>query len=994
MLPEFAGRTVLLVIVAAVPALLRWWFGRGIVRRASDPAVAERMLETARKTAPATVLAIAVLLVLSPRAAFWTLPLLLLLRLVAGYPIRRALFGETWSLTGYVSFFLRLIVAIYGLWIAIALLPALIANTGRWHWAAALALAAILVAWNGRTASVVRWILRVEPISRPELVGRFTAMANATTVPVPRFEVVKLRGGVLANAVALPSPRAASVVFTDTLFEELSEDEAAAICAHELAHLEYYSPTRVRRMQYVTTAAIIAGALVVPVSHALALSVVSLATAWYVAVFGLAAWRARHRQRHETASDLRAMALCGDAEALVRALTKLHTLGRVPRRLDPQFERQATHPSLARRIRDIRRASGTRPSALEENATFVAPERSTTVTFSASHVQWSEGDAAIHTLTYRHLVEARIAAPPSGPARLVVVERGGRRWTMALDAGDLARAQAVLDVVDGQIGDAPLPPVWPRVSRVVCAILAVLAVLVGHITAALLALAVSIRPSAMLLAAAGLGALTASALTLREVGARSGTLLLAFALGVGALSTLALARAARAEEDHQRRPPGILILAACTAAGLLMLLVAGLDAVSLHQSARLFSGATVLPLALAGALIISRRPSRQLAGVGVLLTGAAVATIGSPWFLDRFAADPLFVRAKPSVVHVLDARPAGEFSISFDSSAVRFSPSGRVAAFTEEREDEEDTMLTFHVGNVGSPLVAVNADDLAFVDDERALVLVKGRDDLEIREIGAAAPTEIRWRQTLPLLAGAHVWFDPADATWTVLGWSRSSDVVRLRAAIGSVAFDQTRWSLGSTDRGYVNAVAASGDRAVLVESHYEFGPLQSAGLRFLSVLPFTMPKTESRFWSLGPRGMAERHGSRFGAQCVPAGLGSDRLACSVYDGTFTRVFTLDASGQVVPVALFTGRFYCRQSAGADWVTGWLESSPLALNLSTGRSVRLPGHSGEWIAGITRDNRTAATISNDGSASRIRLYPLPAELQHPPLQGSDSLPVR
>jgi Zn-dependent protease with chaperone function len=975
MLPDFAGRILLLVVIAATPAAVRWFLGRRVIRHANDPALAERLLAMARRSTPASVLAIAALLILSPRSAFWTLPLLVLLRLTAGYPIRRALFGETWSLPRYLSFFVRLMIAVYGLWIGIAMLPVIVALAGRWEWAAALLLACVFIAWNLRAADVVRWMMRSAPLPDSASLERFKVMARAAAVPAPRFEIVRLRGGVLANALALPDTRAPSVLFSDSLFAELNESEAAAICAHELAHLEYYGTRRVRAMHLVTSALVVSGAISIPVARALGMPALWFGAAWYVTLFALATWRARHRQRNETASDLRAVALCGDPDALVRALTKLYTLARVPRRLDPHYERQATHPSLARRLRDIRRAAGAQPASLQQSASFAAPGRSTVVTFEPAHLQWSEGEAATHTLSYSHLVEVRIVAAQSGPARIVVVERGGRRWTMPLEGSDLERAQSVLDVVDGQIGDAPLPSIWPRVARLVTAIAAVLALLIGQVAAALLALAVSVRPTAMLLAAAGVGAITGGALTLRDVGLQSRMSPLAMAAAVAGAGVLVLSRGARGEADDTRKPLPLLALAAAAAIAVFALFFAGIDPISVHQSARLVSSATVLPLALGAALALSRRRARQLAAFGALAVGALVATAASPWFLDRFGHDPLLVRAIASTLQRVQGSTLRQFSVPFFAAALRFSPSGAGVALTEETESDEEEMTTFHVGVIGSPLVPVKADDLAFVDDEHVLLLVKGREDLELREIDLKSPDEVLWRQQLPLLAGPALSFDASEGSWRVTGWTRARAVVRLQARIGAVAFDETRWTRHSTDGGYINAVASSADRAVLVESRYDFGILPRPGLRFWAILPFTLPKTESRFWSLATRGGERVQASRFGAQCV-VGTASERLVCSVFDGTTTRVVGIDATGQIAPVASFTGRFFCRQSAGADWVTGWWDSTPLALRLSTGRSIQIDGPRGEWIADIAPDNRTAATIGYGESGSVVRLHAL------------------
>ena len=295
---------------------------------------------------------------------------------------------------------------------------------------------------------------------------------------------------------------------------------------------------------------------------------------------------------------------------------------------------------------------------------------------------------------------------------------------------------------------------------------------------------------------------------------------------------------------------------------------------------------------------------------------------------------------------------------------------------TEEPESDEEDTPTFHIGTIGAALQRVQAHDLAFPDDEHVLLLESGRNDLEVREAEIGSPAGPGWRLQLPALAGARLSVDPADRTWRVLGWTRSRDVVRLLGVVGSGTFEETRWTRSGGEAGYINAVAASGDRAVLVESRYDFGLLARSGLRFWSILPFTLPKAETRFWSLTTHRGEQLRSSRFGAQCVPTAIDDGQLACAVFDGTITRVITIDPAGEVTPVASFTGRFFCRERAGRNWVSGWWNSTPLALRLSTGNSVRIVGQRGEWIADMGSDNRTAATITDEASGSVIRIYSL------------------
>jgi Zn-dependent protease with chaperone function len=116
----------------------------------------------------------------------------------------------------------------------------------------AVVLGLVLVIWNARYTDAVRLLLRSTSIENPALVAKFTALAQASTARMPRFEQASLGGGAIANAIALPSLGRSSVLFTDTLLSRLDDDEIVAICGHELAHLEHYNSHRLRRLDAVT----------------------------------------------------------------------------------------------------------------------------------------------------------------------------------------------------------------------------------------------------------------------------------------------------------------------------------------------------------------------------------------------------------------------------------------------------------------------------------------------------------------------------------------------------------------------------------------------------------------------------------------------------------------------------------------------------------------------------------------------------------------------
>src|SRR5829696_8782314 len=223
MLAEHSGPGAVFIVLALalVPAILRWWWGRSLARFADDPLIAERLL--AHHTRVGLLLGVSLLVLCAgwPRWGVWSVPILLLAQLAASYPLTRALYGETWSLLASLSFYTRLPAAVFGFWVLLAATPWIASLAGRSDWAAAAVLGIVLVAWDRHYAAVLRALLRTEPLTDASLLDRFAALVTASGIPAPRFECVRMRGGVLVNALALPSLRQSSVLFTDTLLSRL-----------------------------------------------------------------------------------------------------------------------------------------------------------------------------------------------------------------------------------------------------------------------------------------------------------------------------------------------------------------------------------------------------------------------------------------------------------------------------------------------------------------------------------------------------------------------------------------------------------------------------------------------------------------------------------------------------------------------------------------------------------------------------------------------------
>jgi hypothetical protein len=174
-----------------------------------------------------------------------------------------------------------------------------------------------LTIFAGHQTEVIRWLVGAKPIADQPLRARFDRLAAAAGLPSPHFELIDLTGGSFANALALASLERGAVVFTSPLLERLDPDETDAICAHELAHLEYHNTRRLRRQRRICRSLVVGGAVLTPVVKLLVPSVLWLAcTAWPLVVLIAIAVLVHDRQKHETASDLRACALTGNPRTL------------------------------------------------------------------------------------------------------------------------------------------------------------------------------------------------------------------------------------------------------------------------------------------------------------------------------------------------------------------------------------------------------------------------------------------------------------------------------------------------------------------------------------------------------------------------------------------------------------------------------------------------------------------------------------------------------
>jgi Zn-dependent protease with chaperone function len=971
---------LLIAFVALIPGLVSWWDSRALKRRLDDPTLPERLHAARVRRGAAFGMVLVFLAVLSYRAMVWSLPLMVAGLLVPAYSLRRALFGETWTLRGYAWFFIRLTVAIWAFWILLVATFWLAAAAGSLDWVVAGAMAILLLAYNAHYAQTVRFVLRTRPIDDPVLIARFGGLVEKSGIPIPRFERVPLEGGAIANALALPSLDRSSVLFSDTLLERLEADETVAICAHELAHLEHFNPTFLRRINIENIVLIVSAALVPLVTRLAGLSSFIPHGLWFVGFAILLVRRAQDRQRNETVSDLRAIELCGDAEALVRGLTRLYTMARLPRRFDQQHERQASHPSLARRIRDIRAAAGIATQGLGAAATFAAPEGKTSVTFDEETLDWREGEGVTHRLKYAFLAELRVQARGSRPSTLVAVEREGRRWEMLLAHDDLARAQAVLDIVDGRLPEPPAPPsAWPKVGRAFIALAGMVGLASGQLAFALVALLAILQPAAPLMAAVGVAAMAAAAVLLRNSGFE-GVAFTELALMLGGFGALLLfvARTKRDEPLTSRARLCVGGLGVCATLAVTLFFLGGMDPIRLHQSAQSVTAAPVLLLAFAGALTLWRTKPAKYAAIPVLVLAAATTGVASTSFLDRFGRD-VFIAPTPALTWThADGPQLMEFVVPVTGESLRLSPRGQLFAVVQtdyDADGDDAVKMTAHIGRAGGRVASVHADDFLFVDEEQLLLLRSHYGAVELMGVRVDAPDQVLWRVEIPNLHQPSLSLDAETRQWRVIGWNEERQIVAVRGTLGSVAFVRQEWIWSTDESGFVKSVSASQDKVVVVAAHYKPGLLQRCGLWQFAWLVQPDPETQFRFSS--PTEGKAVVSSRLETACYSGALKRERLLCSAFDGTRTRFISLDpASEQIRGVGWMDGRYLATGSPSNGWLSGWRQTTPFALNVERGLAVYVERKRDDRIFAVTGGDEVIGTMSYNGAGSTIRLIRL------------------
>lgn len=985
------------VLAAVAPGAIVCWWGRRVVASVEIPALAELWWSFRRRSAQLAGIGCVAVILTGGRHTLWLAPLEALLVLAGGFPARRAVMAESWGFVGYLGWLARIILYFGSFWALILMAPLLVDLSGEaWPWAAG-ALAALLF---GRLLCPVRVMLRllgVEPMPPGRVAGldEFAEqVAASSTARRPALYRLPMRGGRWVNALAVPHRRSPGVVFSEPLLELLEPIEVRAVYAHEVAHLEQYHSRFILRASLTAWSLAVLALGLVPAANLLLGSSSWFPAGWAVLVLVvMSTFRSRHRGR-EREGDLRALALCHDAEALVSSLVKLHEANRVPRRLSGQDEDRSTHPSLARRIQAIRAAAGRVETTRETPLPTIVPGlvAGEYVAIEAERVTWLQGvpadafgdldamrarAAATRSQSIEQTRDLRVELRRGGRHRLAVKDTAGRSWTVPIAAEGVAALQRALDAVDSRLAPTPTLGVVDQVAKAtllvrLCAVLAILVAmpLGGFGAIAVTSVLVAVYPRAAFLLAAATGVATGALISWLRAGGGGplGTVLvpsLVLTLVVAVVDlAVGWARAARFEAERSRGL-GLLVAALGASLGAVWLAVAAgawfsgdgtPDLYRLHSLVRHAPSLVAFPLAIAAALAAGKGLRRRAAAALAATTVVLPLWLAGDGFRRAHVRDPLLPTEFGTELDEAAPRLRWECRLEAAPSVLRVSPGGDTVLVGEHAAPEE-----YGSSPVGPEYrwSAVRADSCRLVtlaepalearllDGERALLLctddraanAEGRGlRLEQRTLDGASGLE--WEIALPQLTRPRLEIDPGGRRWQVTGavdgtGSRPS-FKRLQGSIGSDQLESTSWYLGESETW--PTWTALGPDAALACGFDPEDPQPELGLP----LSWLFRRSQTTLRLVDPGGVRELVKTRLGVACQEGPGGEIAALCTAGDGEWSHVWRMTADGRLSHLSSLRAGYWVLHDVAEGHALLWSAGvDPALVELASGRTTRL-----------------------------------------------------
>jgi Zn-dependent protease with chaperone function len=709
-------------------------------------------------------------------------------------PARRTILGHGWELGPFLSYLLTFQIPLWGVWILLAAAPGTIVATTAWHPAFPVAFVFLLALVSHGFFRLLPRTMGASPVDVPAITARFqTVLARSKVVAGQQPPIVLRagpRGGVWVEALALPDRGRPGILVADSLLEKLDLDELGALFAHRIARLEEYQlrPLFLTALgRWLLAAGVGILALRIQGSDPSVLTLLYMV--WIVALICTLTAAIARNGRGELAADRRAVELCGDPEALVRALTKMHALANRPTRVNADLER--TQAGLVSRIRAIREAAGFQAPVMNEEIVLPSSERGRFAILGPEQVcfldQVPEGDLEASALrqragssqnfAYRSLIELHLAIAIGGRATLRAATREGQQVLFPLAASSVKLAENTLDAIDAKLGRAGSSHKRATIQALLAASAVMVASFLPGISGLLVlpAFLALNRLTVGPMLGAGAAAFVAGALALVKAALGGGdrlSLLGAAAALIGGMSLVVAARRlSRSLPEGTWRNYGAAgaLLSALTLLSLPFALVQALS--QLPDLEGLPAGATPFAVALA-VLILARyraRLSGKLAAAALLLAAALPPILGSDACQRLLGNHPYWADAP--MPRLAGTEPIGRsLAIPAGLRDVHLSPTGQrffgILADVHAPSSRDET-TTFVIGDGTGETRRLSAVALAFMSDSRLLGVKKAGEELVVEEVGPEGSTPT-WQARLP--ATRSIRLSATEARFRVIG--------------------------------------------------------------------------------------------------------------------------------------------------------------------------------------------------------------------------------
>jgi Zn-dependent protease with chaperone function len=689
------------------------------------------------------------------------------------------------------------------------------------------------------------------------------------------------------------------VLFTDDLLAALTPPEAAAIFAHEVAHLEHYARRKLVLRDVLLLVVIGVGLTLLfwlgPQSEGAGI----LRWAWPLGCFLALLLAASRNQVHEHQSDLRAVELVQDPEALISALTKLHSLMRLPRRWGARAEGPQVSEIAIRSVVD--------PS----EAVVMASDRLYWLRGMNPHSELDPSSALreardCRSIRYDELADLRLEVGRGARRYLVATDSHGSKLQLALPPDAVATLKANLEGIELVVRNTSLE-------------------------------------------AAVLGFRTVHAFFFD---AQVASLLIGLKAVVGiALCVLAVERS-RKRLHEPRWAWQTTVVALGALASLHLLRGAGwvgspLPTMELHLWARYDSGIVLALLGITAALWTLGGVRARVPALVTLAASALAFLTGTTWFRDQFGDDLLAKAAEPIALERLSLEPWRQHVVEGRVGDLQLSPTGSRVALRITHEEFPGQYVTepstFDVEVGESDFTSFVGWDLKFTNDNLVAVLTTSANGFALERFRVWPEHTQVDRIELPRLKSPTLRIDASGRVWEVASTDFGlGESILLRGRFGTEGYHESRWTFDEPDDLYPDELRTnSGAAALLLASRFDLGMVEY-------LPPFLAPlgsySTLSEVSALHNSKRTSLAVTTLDLWCVEPMTGQRRFVCGGNDReSRTWLWSIDADRRTVtPMGALAGYYHGAKFARPDelLLQGYA-TAPVVIELGSRRARTL-----------------------------------------------------